>query len=307
MNDKLSKERIRDEFQQILTHPDGKTAVAGMEMLRDYGLLRYISPELDKMLDIYHDMVFHKGESIWQHTMEVLERTPPTLKARLGALFHDVGKLETAEEAVDAQGHPRVHFVGHEEHSAKMVNKILTELKFPSDIAKSIQNIVHSHMGFRDIDQQKKTTQLRHIRVFIEKIQDDLDDAIALLKADAVDDPGELQKIEELENNIKQQKEKDIKSGLLVDKGKGPEYIQPISGDELMKEYESLKGRALGAVINRLKKMLMEGQFEGLDAQQRAEKAKKLVRGIAVDDKQLAAVIDKYLKDTKNRQFFSVR
>jgi hypothetical protein len=63
----------------------------------------------------------------------------------------------------------------------------------------------------------------------------------------------------------------------------------------------------LGAVINRLKKMLLEGQFEGLDAQQRAEKAKKLIRGIAIDEKQLVAVIDKYLKDTKNRQFFSVR
>jgi putative nucleotidyltransferase with HDIG domain len=239
--------------------------------------------------------------------MEVLERTPPTLKARLGALFHDIGKIETMEQETDAQGRARVHFKGHEENSARMVNKILTELKFPIDIAKSVQNIVHSHMGFKNIGEQKDKTQLKRMRIFIEKLHEDMDDAIALMKADAVGDPNELQQINELEARIRQQKEEDIKNGLIVDKGKGPEYIHPLTGDELMQEYQAFQGKALGAVKNRLKQMLLEGRFEGLDEKQRAEKAKQLVKGLAIDEKQLAAVVDKYMKDTKNRQFFSVK
>lgn len=307
MNDKLSKERIRDEFQQILTHPVGKTAVDGIETLKNYGLLVYLSPELNKLLDVYHDTVFHKGESIWQHTMEVLERTPPTLKARLGALFHDIGKIDTMEKDIDSQGRDRVHFKGHEDVSARMADKILRELKFPADVAKSVQNIVHSHMGFKNIDEKKDNTQMKHMRIFIEKIQDDMDDAIALMKADAVDDPNELRQLQELETKIKKLKEEDIKKGLLVDKGKGPEYIHPISGEELMEEYKTFQGEALGAVKNRLKQMLLEGQFEGLDERQRAEKAKKLVRTLALSEEQLAAVVDKYSKGKKSKPFFSVR
>ena len=307
MKDKLSKERIRDEFQQILTHPVGKTAVDGIEALRDYGLLEYLSPELDKLLDVYHDTVFHKGESVWQHTMDVLERTPPTLKARLGALFHDIGKISTMEQDTDSQGRARVHFKGHEDVSARMADKILRELKFPADIAKSVQSIVHSHMGFKSFGDQKNKTQMKHMRIFIEKIQDDLDDAMSLMKADAVDDPTELQQVQALETKIKQLKEEDVKKGLLVDKGKGPEYVHPLTGEELMEEYSTLQGEALGAVKNRLKQMLLEGQFEGLDDKQRAEKAKKLVRTLALSEEQLAAVVDKYSKSKKSKPFFSAK
>jgi tRNA nucleotidyltransferase (CCA-adding enzyme) len=307
MKDKLSVERIRDEFQQILMHPNPKAAVDGMETLREFGLLKYISQELDKLFDVYHDSVFHKGESVWQHTMEVLERTPPTLKARLGALFHDIGKLETMEQDTDSEGRTRVHFKGHEDVSARMADKILRDLKFPSDVAKSVQNIVHSHMGFKNIGDQKDKTQMKHMRIFIEKIRDDLDDAIALMKADAVDDPIELQQIQALESKLKHLREEDTKKGLLVDKGKGPEYVHPITGEELMEEYKNLQGEALGAVKNRLKQMLMEGQFEGLDDKQRAEKAKKLVRTLALSEEQLAAVVDKYSKGKKSKPFFSVR
>jgi putative nucleotidyltransferase with HDIG domain len=239
--------------------------------------------------------------------MEVLERTPPTLKARLGALFHDIGKIGTMEKDIDSQGRDRVHFKGHEDVSARMADKILRDLKFPADVAKSVQNIVHSHMGFKNIDEKKDNTLMKHMRIFIEKIQDDMDDAIALMKADAIDDPNELRQLQELETKIKKLKEEDIKKGLLVDKGKGPEYIHPISGEELMEEYKTFQGEALGAVKNRLKQMLLEGQFEGLDERQRAEKAKKLVRTLALSEEQLAAVVDKYSKGKKSKPFFSVR
>jgi len=130
---------------------------------------------------------------------------------------------------------------------------------------------------------------------------------MSLMTADAVDDPTELQQVQALETKIKQLKEEDVKKGLLVDKGKGPEYVHPLTGEELMEEYSTLQGEALGAVKNRLKQMLLEGQFEGLDDKQRAEKAKKLVRTLALSEEQLAAVVDKYSKSKKSKPFFSAK
>lgn len=304
MNEKLSRERIRDEFVNILTHPDASTAVRGLEALKDFGLLGYISPELEKLTDMYHDTVTHKGESVWEHTVDVLKRTPSSLKARLGALFHDIGKLETMEQKTDPSGRERVHFIGHEDKGSKMVNKILQDLKFPISIAKSVSDIVHGHMGFKDIEQQKPATQLKHIRMFIEKLYDDLEDAIALLKADAKRDPQNIQKVNEIEQRIKDQIKDDIQKGLLVEKQKGMGYIDPLSGDEIQQEFEEIKGEGLGAVKNKLKRMLLEGRFENMDAKNRAERAKQLIKQFAANEQQLQAAINKYRKERKSEKFF---
>lgn len=304
IKDKVSPERIREEFQQILTHPNASTAVKGIELLREYGLLSFLSPHLEKLLDIYHDKVFHSGESVWQHTMEVISRTPPTVKARLSALLHDIGKIETETKDTDSQGRERVHFKGHEDKGIAVAENILRELKFPMDIINSVKKIIHGHMGFKQIDEQKSSTQLRRIRVFIEKLYEDLDDAIALLKADAKFDGSELARINELGERIKKQRDDDIRSGMLQRKDKGMEYPHPLSGEDIMAEYAEVKGRALGAVKSRLKQMLMEGQFEGLDEKSRAEKAKKLLKGFALNEQVLNSLVNNYNK--ARGDFYSV-
>ena len=115
--------------------------------------------------------------------MEVLSKTPPTLKARLAALFHDIGKIYTKSEDTDKEGRPRVHFLGHEQASAALTDKILRELTFDNKIVNSVKGIVQSHMGFKDFENQKTNTQKRTLRVYIEKLHDDLDDAIVHFKS----------------------------------------------------------------------------------------------------------------------------
>lgn len=304
IKDKVSPERIRDEFQQIITHPDGETAVKGLELIKDYGLLKFLSPHLDKLLDIYHDKVFHGGESVWHHTLDVLKKTPPTVKARLSALLHDVGKIETETKKTDAQGRERVQFIGHENKGVALAENILRELKFPVDIITSVKGIIHGHMGFKQIDEQKTSTRTRRIRVFIENLYSDLDDAIAILKADAKGDGSETAAVNDLEKKIRDQMQKDIASGLLQQKDKGMAYPYPLSGDQIMADYGNIKGRILGVVKSKLKQLLMEGQFEGLDEQQRADKAKKLLKGFISDEQVLNSLVDKYNKSRGD--FYSV-
>jgi len=302
---KVSPERIRDEFQQIITNPNGATAVKGLELLKDYGLLQFLSPHLDKLFDVYHDTVFHSGESVWQHTLDVLKKTPPTIKARLSALLHDIGKIETESRETDSKGRDRVHFIDHEIKGAPLAENILRELKFPVDIINSVKSIVQSHMGLKRIDDQKPSTQLRRIRVFIEKLYDDLEDAISILKADANEDPSEQSAIALLEKRILEQKDKDTASGLLQKKLKGMEYPYPLSGDQILADYAGIKGKALGAVKSKLKQMLLSGQFDGLDEQSRVEKAKKLLNGFALSEQALKSLIEKY--EESRVDFYSVR
>lgn len=304
ISNKVSAERIRDEFKQILTHPNGEEAVKGLELLHDFNLLNLISPDLDRLFDIFHDKVYHKGESIWNHTMDVIRKTPPSLKARLSALFHDIGKLTTMSTEMDNEGRERVHFKGHEEEIA-LADKALKSLKFPNDIINSVKKIIQSHMGFKDYGTLKRKTFSRRIRIFIEKLYEDLDDALAILKADVIDDPIEEKKVLDLESRIKEQLKKDMESGLLRKKDRGAEYIDPLSGKEIMELYETIKGRTLGAVKTKLKQMLMEGQFDNLNEKRRTEKARELLKGIAQNEQVLTSLLNKLGKD-KNK-FYSVK
>jgi tRNA nucleotidyltransferase (CCA-adding enzyme) len=301
ISERLSKERIRDELEQILVNKDSGKAVQGLNLMKDLGFLKYLSPELDKLISIYHDKVFHKGESVWDHTMEVLSKTPPTLKARLAALFHDVGKIYTKSEDTDKEGRPRVHFLGHEQASAALTDKILRELTFDNKIVNSVKGIVQSHMGFKDFENQKTKTQQRTLRTYIEKLHDDLDDALSILKADAKDDIGR-KKVEEIEIQLRKLMEEDKKNGLLVKKDKY-EYAVPLSGDEIKEQFQ-LEGKTLGAVIGRLKKLVMEGRMGDPDINKRKEEAKKLIGSIIKDKTALEALVKSNEEKKRGRDFF---
>lgn len=337
VKNKLSAERIRDEFTQILTNTDGAVAVKGLELMRDFGLLKYISPTLEKLAEVFHDKVHHRGESVWEHTLEVIRRTPPSEKARLAALFHDIGKIDTLSTKVDKEGKERFQFIGHEEKSPEYVTNILRELRYPADVIDSVKNITHAHMGMKNIDAEKAQTQLKRIRVFIERLYDNMDDALDLMQADIKDtgDPTERQekvrKFNELRMRIKSQAEIDKKSGLFLESGKGMMYKSPLKGEDLAEEYKkvqreliqkriekgkldvmtpeeieqslkNLEGKALGAVKYRLKEMTMEGRFgEGEDI---ARKARDELKNLLSNEQQIRSLVKKMEEDISSKSFY---
>lgn len=299
---KLSKERIADEFLKIIT---GNDPVRGLETMKDLGILWMISPDLEKMLDVYHDTVFHSGESVWEHTMDVLKNTPPTPKARLAALFHDIGKVGTKPDPkgksevpimttrTDAEGRDRVHFVGHEISSGKMIRKILKDLKLDS-LADSVAQIAEAHMGFKSWEGLKDKTLLRRMRILIERLYNDLDDAIAILKADESTDKS----IDELERKIKAQKDEDIRNGLLRERGGKIEYVVPLDYKQAIEEYQDLKGQIIGMVTSRLKKALLAGKITDETS------AKKELDSIMRQSKQFEQLLAKYEKEKRNPEFY---
>lgn len=300
---RLSKERIRDEFSQILAHPDGAQAVQGLNMLKDMGLLDMLSPHFRAMNDVYHDTVHHRGESVWEHTMDVLAGTPPTLIARLGALLHDAGKPSAKTEKVDSQGRNRVQFLGHEEYSRDIAQEILKDLRYPLNIISTVRNIASAHMGFRDYDTQKTKVQNRNIRVFIEKLHKDMEDALSVIKADSQSNPENKDMAQRLEMAIRDQIAKDRQSGLFNESNG---YMPPLKGEDLQK-MGIADGKIMGALLWHLKEIAMEGRWENLDEANRINQAQHEVETILKDKNQLESLLKTYAEEKSSKNFFTVR
>lgn len=305
---KLSKERIAEEFKKIIT---GNDPVKGLETMKDMGILWLISPDLEKMLDVYHDTVFHSGESVWEHTMDVLGRTPPTAEARIAALFHDIGKVGTKPDPddpegkkripivtkkTDPQGRERVQFIGHELASGRMIRKILKDLKMDS-IAETVAQIAESHMGFKSFGTLKDKTLLKRMRILIERLYNNLDDAISILKADE----GNSSEVDKLEMKINKLKDEDMKSGILRERGGKIEYVVPIDYAKAMEEYSELKGALMGMVTTKLKEALVEGKITDEIS------AKKQLDSLMKNSTQLEMMLAKHKKEKGKPDFYTVR
>ncbi|HHV64265.1 MAG TPA: CCA tRNA nucleotidyltransferase [Peptococcaceae bacterium] len=87
----VSKERITAELAEILVLEEAEKAA---RLLAEVGYWDVFVPELARLQGIvqneYHSL------DVWEHTMAVFRNTPPDLFLRLAALFHDIGKWETA-------------------------------------------------------------------------------------------------------------------------------------------------------------------------------------------------------------------
>ena len=176
----ISQERIRDEFEKMLTcaHP-----VMAMELLRESGAMRYVVPELEETYGMTQNG-YHFG-TVWEHTMRVLENisvVSDSPELRLSALLHDIGKVRTREEGEDGN----VHFIGHEMVGVEMVKDIMTRLKFPNKAIDEVSFLTRYHMDCKPWEQMKRSKQDRKIRKlqYISKNEQRFDHLMALIHAD---------------------------------------------------------------------------------------------------------------------------
>lgn len=136
----ITKERIRDEFEKILT---SKNAVAGLKQLVDVGAMKYIIPEMLETIDLTQN-AYHFG-TVWEHTLALIdhyhERFETDIVCLLACLLHDIGKIKTRTVGEDG----RVHFYEHENEIA-LVDSILRNLKYDNKTIKEVCFLVKNHM-----------------------------------------------------------------------------------------------------------------------------------------------------------------
>lgn len=134
--DIISSERIRDEFSKLLEAPDPGPALWGM--VRS-GLADRFIPELS-LLEMEIDPQ-HRHKDVLAHTIAVTQKASPTLRLRLAALLHDIGKPETRRFVRGG-----VTFHHHEVVGARMARERMRALRYPKELVDDVSQLVFLHL-----------------------------------------------------------------------------------------------------------------------------------------------------------------
>jgi tRNA nucleotidyltransferase (CCA-adding enzyme) len=166
--EKISKERIRDEFVRIINSAEPMKALILSQKL---GILHYIAPELEEGIGIDQNQAH--SYDVFEHNLRALQHAADkgwSEDIRLAALFHDIGKPVSRRRSEEKQDWT---FHGHEVVGAKMSKKLLERLKFTRETIEKITKLVRWHMFFSDPDKITLSAVRRIIRnVGPENIED---------------------------------------------------------------------------------------------------------------------------------------
>jgi len=124
--DALVPERIWAETEKAL---QGEQPSRFIEVLRGCGALEKIFPEIDTLFGIPQPENYHPEIDTGVHVLMVLDqatRLSNDPKVRFAALMHDLGKGTSPKEEWPKHK-------GHEERSAKLVEKLCERLRVPKD------------------------------------------------------------------------------------------------------------------------------------------------------------------------------
>lgn len=157
--EKISKERIRDEFSRILASDN---PMQGIVFLQKLDLLPYVLPELLDGVGIDQNQAH--AFDVYEHLLRTLQHAADehfSFEIRLAGLLHDIGKPASRRWSDEKKDWT---FYGHEVIGAKMTRKILKDLRFSRETSELVEKLVRWHMFFSDPEQITLSAVRRTIR-----------------------------------------------------------------------------------------------------------------------------------------------
>lgn len=131
----VAKERIRDEFDQIIMTD------FGLDRLCYYNLMQYIYPDFMKLFKVKQNNPYHSYD-VGNHTLlSVAFSGKEDLRIDLALFLHDMGKIETRttdENGID-------HFKNHAKFSASKAQQFLDEYKYSNKIKDDVLILIKYH------------------------------------------------------------------------------------------------------------------------------------------------------------------
>lgn len=143
--EKISKERVRDEFVKIVM--SGAPSIA-LGLATQLKMLTYFSEEFERGVGMEQNKAHIY--TVWEHLLRSLDHAASKnfpLHVRLAALLHDIAKPHT-RKLINGEW----TFYGHEVVGAKIAKKILSDLKFPKEIIDKVVKLVRWHMFFSETE-----------------------------------------------------------------------------------------------------------------------------------------------------------
>ncbi len=142
----LSRERIEEELRKALLK--AKKPSIFFDILNKMNQLSYWFKEVEDLINIKQDPIYHPEGDAYIHTMQVLDRcakyrdvVSDAYSFMLLGLTHDFGKTITSEE-IDG----RIHAYNHEIAGVPLVENFLKRISNRKDVIKYVKNMVTMHM-----------------------------------------------------------------------------------------------------------------------------------------------------------------
>ena len=309
----LSKERKRDELTKILMtdNPD-----QGVRNLVDLGLMQYLIPEVNDMINLQQPTKFH-NKDVYNHSLTVLKNVEPQIRLRWAALLHDIGKPHTytINDGV-------IHYYGHQDEGAKMAYQILKRFAFGNEDIAAICHLVRQHMNahrltknlikdgidVKNIAEYKNENGVSYktVEKFVNKLDywknyDGIDkllvsaeDVMKLNRADIMGSAPNriaagLKKFEITKKMVETVRENRA----------NPRPKLPINGNDLIKKFNLEQGKDLGDVLKHLNSQLEDGVI----GETEADKAFSLAQKYLVEEKHYPLVVSPVTGDELMKKF----
>lgn len=269
----VSRERWLEEMNKLLL---GAYVGAGLELLKQTRLLGYVLPE------VFPIVMSQEGELpskyLWHHTKVVVTKSKPEIIVRWAALLHDIAKPQTRQEIIVSKtgvkiketSDPKalaekmggeVHFYGHEQLGAELVDSIGRRLHMSNDMRQSIKGLVALHQRVGDCVSRKNdppvsASALRRVARDCEDLHCRVEDLIELFAADSSSARADVKErqaahAELLREAVGKMREEELRPKL-------PSGI----GLEIMKRFALKPGPQVGELKQKLDDWLVSGEID---------------------------------------------
>jgi poly(A) polymerase len=263
---KISRERIRDEMNKLLTSPH---PAKGLDLLVELGLMEWIIPEVLELRGVSQQPQARTvtTKDVYMHVLRVVERSAPRLKTRWAALLHDIAKPRT--RTIEDN---KIHFFGHEDVGAVMARDILKRLHFDRDFIESVSKLVKLHMRANAYTSDWTDGAVRRLML---DAGDDLPDLLDLSQADITS-----YRVEKVNRAVARVAELAERCQRLKEEAERVPLKSPLDGNELME----LFGRGPGPWLRPIKEHLLGLVIDGALAPDDKETAKRIARQLMQEE-----------------------
>lgn len=230
----ISQERITDEVTKIITSPN---ASVGVRKMLYCGILHRILPDIYDMTMAYESR--NPMVTSFDHTMKVLDEVQPFVENRLAALFHDVGRVITEKDRT----------ISPDEFSSDIASADLKAMKYPNYVIDAVQTAIKNHRIFK-MYADGVTPPDKKIRKFINTCGDEIGTTLDLMNANNLYQTYDKKKRQVLDIIAR------IDELETIEESKNVKL--PISGNDIMKEFNLKSGPHIGKLMDKLKDAFFE-------------------------------------------------